>query len=485
MVTYEVTNCLKVTGLPSPIQDYFEQTSVYDTTPYSDPNNSIPPQIVLFKKEDDSIFIPRGREKELINICYNQKLDLQNITQESPPDSLNLEISESINYTSGPFGFQEFVIKEMLKHTTSRIKIPPGGGKTNIACITMALLDRGPILFLAHTDRLLTQFRNTVTKVLGIPDSDIGMIKGKKRVIKTITCGSLRTLGKSDYDLESLKNKFKIVFFDECHLSSALTCRNVLLTLAPERLYGLSATPEHYASKDLSNLMTSLLGDIVVSIEENQIPGRLIPETYTRETGRMFKYSVTSDSPEWLKKKLMHCLHDSIAKDETRNNLIVQDCIKLVNSGFKPIICTSRVAHAHNLYQKLLENGIKMSCPYTIKESKKGSIQTKVDHKALNEDVFKIDRGELSGLIGTYTLFDTGFDCPVLSALLMVGPFSGRNTTRIEQTVGRIQRFTTEKKFAIVLDYTDDSNPENILRGWSSGRVEFYLRKYGKHSIIE
>jgi len=384
----------------------------------------------------------------------------------------------------GEGSYYGFMLNKDHLYLTEDFTVHHNSGKTVISCIAMALLGKGPVLFLAQKDRLLTQFRRTVTKVLGIPDEEIGIIKAKKKIIKPITCGSLMTLGKEGFDLDSLKDTFHTIFFDECHLSTALTYRTVLLKLAPERLYGLSATPEHYSSDELSNLMTALLGEIVVTIHENQIPGRLTPETYTRETGNTFFYDVTDSMEEWRKRKKMHKLQDEVCNNEVRNNLIVDDCVRLISMGFKPIICTARVLHAKIIYEKLLERGIHISYPYTIKTTDKGAIQTKVNHKQLNEDVFKVESGELAGIGGTYTLFDTGFDCPSLSALILAGPFSGGNTTRIEQTVGRVLRFTVEKKYAVVIDYTDDSNPNNKLRDWSEGRKEFYEKKYSKHSKI-
>jgi superfamily II DNA or RNA helicase len=485
VITYEISNCLRITGLPLELVEHFKRSCTYDTSPYKTDSNDVPEVLNLFKEEAGYVYIPRGKEQELLNLCATYNLPITKSFSGCSGDQLDLEISPKINYTSGPYSFQGPAVETFLNYHTARIQAPPGAGKTILSCLAMAKVNKGPVLFLAQRDRLLTQFRKTVTKALSVPEDEIGIIKAKKHVIKPITCGSLMTLGKKDFDLEALRNTFTTVFFDECHLSTALTYRTVLLTLAPERLYGLSATPEHYSSQELSDLMTAMLGEIVVKITEKQIPGRLTPETYERKTGRVYTYTVNEHTEEWRRRKLMHKLNDNIANDIHRNDMIVRDCVELVKMGYKPIICTNRVLHGQILHKKLLEHGVNMSYPYTIKENKKGETLTKVNHKQLNEDVFKVEDGELDGLIGTYTLFDTGFDCPSLSALLMAGPFSGRNTTRIEQVVGRILRFTIDKQFAIVFDYSDESTPNPQLDDWAIGRCDFYQRKYkNNHRII-
>jgi superfamily II DNA or RNA helicase len=431
------------------------------------------------------IAIDSGFEAELISHAQKSSLPIEGTFVGAPAINYKYEISPEINYKTGVYGYQDRAVTELLKHSTARIQAPAGSGKTVLACLAIALLGKGPVLFLANKDRLLRQFRYTVTKVLGIPEEEIGLIKANKHIIKPITCGSLQTLGKENFDLEAIKTAFNVVFYDECHLSTALTYRRVLTTLAPERLYGLSATPEHYSSQDLSNLMRALLGEIVVTISDSEIPKRLTPQTYTRETGRTFTFKGDKTSPEWLKRKLRHKMQEDICHDFERNQLIVNDTLTLLNLGFKVLLCTSRVAHGEILHKMLTERGANFSFPYKTKTTKKGKVTTKVDHKRLDVEVDEVGLGKKGGIIGTYTLFDTGFDCPSLSALLLVGPFSGSNSTRIVQSVGRIQRFLPEKSSAVVIDYTDDSNPQNVLRTWAISRSEVYQRTYGRHDTID
>lgn len=483
MIKIAITNRLEITGLPRDLEDFYRHRCVYNTSVYrtDDLENE---ELNLCENTENGISIPRGLILEVKDLCEKRglKVEIQNKGFSGEPHNYN--ILPDINYTSGVYGYQGRCVEEMLKYTTARLQAPAGSGKTTKMCIISALLGKGPLLYLANKERLLKQFRLTAEKVLGIKEEDIGIIKQKKCTIKPLTCGSLQTIGKEGYDLEALKDQFQVVCFDECHLSTALTYRTVLLGLAPERLYGFSATPEHYASEDLNHLMTALLGPIAVTVRDDEIPKRLMPDTFSRLTGCSFYFSANSDAEEWRKRKQRHKLYEAIGDSEPRNELIVTDCLKLLSAGHKLLICVNRVSHGNKLYDILSSHGVKCSFPYKIKTTKNGEEKAQVDHKKLNEEVFEIEKGNINVIIGTYKLFDTGFDCPSLSAVLYAAPFSGDNTTQIIQSAGRIQRFRIEKKHPVVIDYLDDSAPINILKHWGDKRAKFLEKTYKSYDII-
>jgi superfamily II DNA or RNA helicase len=482
MVKCIISNTLEVIGLPADLEDYYQYKCRYDTSVYS--SDDVPEILNLFERTTSGISIPRGLLFEVKNFCNSRGLPLQVVNEGYKGELFEKEILPEINYTSGVYGYQGKSITQLIADPTARLQAFAAAGKTSIMCMIASILKRGPCLYLAHKDRLLKQFALTAEKVLGIDESDIGVIKQKKRIIKPLTYGSLCTLGKEDFDLESFKYKFNTVFFDECHLSTALTYRRVLLGLAPERLYGFSATPDHYASDDLTHLMQALLGPITVVIKDSDVPQRLMPTTYSRLTKHTFYFNADSNAEEWRKRKQRHNLYDAIGNSSSRNNLIISDALKLIKAGYKLLICVNRVSHGKELFDLLTKNGINLSFPYKITETKTGEIKSQVDHKKLNDDVLDVERGKLDGMIGTYKLFDTGFDCPSLSAILYAAPFSGDNTTQIIQSIGRVQRYRVGKPSPVLLDYVDDSQPVNILKHWASKRTEYLQITFKDHDTI-
>lgn len=483
MILCKVSNRLEISGLPLNLQTYFQNISKFNTEAFQ--TEDIPAFLDLFERIDNAtIKIPRGFLDLLEDLCAKHNLKLQVLYENINSEELNLNINPSIEYRTGIFQYQGRIVDELLSYKTCRLESSAGSGKTCMACIAIGLLNKGPILFLVNKDRLLRQFINTAVKILNVSEEDVGIIKASKYSLKPITVGSLQTLGKETFDLEKLKYYFNTIFFDECHISSALTYRRVLLGLSPERLYGLSATPEHYSSQELNNLMHGLLGPISVKVHDYEIPERLTPQTATRETGLTFYYNVSHKDPEWKKFKCRNKLYNEIATNEYRNKLIVKECKKLIKLGHKVLIMAARVAHCQVLANMLEQEGIILSFPYTIKERKGKEPDQKVNHKKLDQDVLLIEEGKIQALIGTYNLFQTGFDCRALSAIQFASPFSGENSTMLVQAIGRIQRHFFNKKNAIVLDYTDNSHPVNVLRQWSNDRASFMQNKYGRHEHI-
>src|SRR5690606_33995095 len=120
--------------------------------------------------------------------------------------SYPFQIQPHINYTSGVYSYQGRVVNELLDWHTVRLTAPCGAGKTVLACLFAGILQEGPILFLAEKDRLLRQFINTVESVLGIPSSEVGLIKADKFILKPITAASLRTVGKETFDINQIKD---------------------------------------------------------------------------------------------------------------------------------------------------------------------------------------------------------------------------------------------------------------------------------------
>jgi superfamily II DNA or RNA helicase len=481
VVILRLSNYLEIENPPASLEKWLEGFCVFKTTNYAN-NDDIPPILNLFQKDGNTISVPRGlletvRERLSVGHCA---FTLEDLT--TKPEHFDFKINPEIKYKTGIFSFQKRAVDELKKFYTVRLESPTGSGKTTVACLLAGELQEGPLLFLVNKDKLLRQFVATATKVLGIPKENIGIIKAQKYSIKPITVGSLQTLGKESFDLEAIKHTFTTVFFDECHISTALTYRRVLLGLAPQRLIGLSATPEHYFSDDLNDLMTAMLGPVGIVILEKDVPGRIIPETYTRETGLTFTYKAAPDAKDYIRNKCRDRLFKELAASRPRNHIIFNDCRMLLKAGHKILLAVARINHGKTLYDAFTSLGILASFPYKITTDE----LYKVDHKKLDADCERIADGEISVLIGTYSLFQTGFDCPELSALVLAAPFSGLNSTAIKQAVGRIQRYSFNKESAVVIDYLDDiyvchtkevyeqgkknTRPYNLLRDWAEDR---------------
>ena len=475
-----VSNVLTLTSIPKDIKERLRVYCKYDISAFAGEDGGY--ALDLYKEIDnDTVQVPRGLLPYLQIYCTRNNIPIKIEFDTAPAVDYCFKINPKVKYTEGVYGYQGRAVQELLSHHTVRLRAPTGSGKTVMACLFAAILNKGPILILANRQRLLNQFYIALSHVLGFSREEIGIIKAEKRVIRPITLGSLQTLGGKNFDISSIKHEFHVVIFDECHLSTAVTYRNVVLGLAPRHLIGLSATPEHYVSQDLNSLMTSMFGPIGVVIEEHEIPGRLTPTTISRYTNMSFPYKAGKKSPSYIRYKCQHLLFDKIASSDKRNKLITRDTQILVKKKHKVLITTTRVIHAKLLYDLLVDKGIKCSFPYTYKVTKSGKESVKVNHKQLDLDVEQILEGNIDVLIGTYGLFQLGFDCSALSAIQFAAPFSGWNSTALKQAVGRVLRRYFNKDSAVVVDYVDDSYPVNVLNNWFEGRTNTLIKEFNNH----
>lgn len=488
-IVCRVSNKLEVSGLsPSLIEKLREFCTYTIFTPSEDGKKNIPTELSYFERKKNSIVIPRGCLWALQDLAASKKIPVKVELNTFAGKPLNLKINKKVNYTSGPFHYQGRAVKELQNFYTTRLESPTGSGKTTMACLHAALVGKGPVLFLADQDRLVEQFIKTAIRVLGLKREDIGIIKAQKFSIKNITVGSLKTLASKSFDLNAIKDKFYTVYFDECHISTATTYREVILGLAPTNLIGLSATPEHYSSDSLNRLMEALLGPVGVVVLPEEIPGRINPKIKCIKTGLRFPFMAGEDAPRLWKMKCQHKMQTEIALNKVRNNIICNDTRKLVDQGHTVLITVQRVFHGEFLKQQLEDLGLRVSFPYkTVKRTKKdkkgNSTDEKedveiVDHKQLDADVEAVLDGKIDVLIGTYKLFTKGFDCDVLSALQIAGPFSGINSTMVIQVVGRIQRHYFGKEHAVVYDYHDTSYTNPVLGKWAEDRENCLLENF-------
>lgn len=476
-IVCRISNKLEISGLSNGLIKKLEEFCSY--TIFID---DVPTTLSYFERKKDYVVVPRGCLWAIQDLVESQKKKIKIELKTAKGSSINLKIDKKVNYTSGPFHYQGRVVNDLQNFYTTRLESPTGSGKTTMACLHAALVGKGPVLFLADQDRLVEQFVKTAIKVLGLKREDIGVIKAKKFSIKPITVGSLKTLAGDNFDLKAIRDKFYTVYFDECHISSAVTYRQVIMGLAPTYLIGLSATPEHYSSDSLNRLMEGLLGPVGVTVSPEEIPGRINPKIEIVKTGLSFPFKALEDAPVLWKRKCQHKMQKDIALNQTRNMIICNDTQRLVKEGHKVLIAVQRVFHGEILKNELEKRGLKVSFPYkTVTRTKddKEVEQELVDHKQLDADVEAIIDGKIDVQIGTYKLFAKGYDCQVLSALQIAGPFSGINSTMVIQVVGRIQRHYFGKAGAVVYDYHDTSYPNNILGIWANDRENCLLSNFG------
>jgi superfamily II DNA or RNA helicase len=312
---------------------------------------------------------------------------------------------------------------------------PAGSGKTVMGLVITSVIGL-PVLWLTHTNTLFKQTINRAENIIPfLKNGNISTIKGSKwNYDKPFTIGMVQTMIRNPEKVESISNEFGVVILDEAHHCPAKTFTDVISLLNPKYLFGLTATPNR--ADRLETLMYDVIGPVLIDIPINRIVddgGIILPTVIYKEietkkindnnTNRLLKYLVNH---------------------KKRNNTIVSDIVQEAMNQEICIALSTRKEHCEILYTltKLSweKTGIATG-DYSLKENEK-TIQD-------------LEEGKITVIFTTPDLLGEGFDVDILSRAFICLPF--RSETRVEQLIGRAQRYHKDKKNVNIYDYVDTS----------------------------
>jgi superfamily II DNA or RNA helicase len=367
------------------------------------------------------------------------RMRLLNMVDNTPDktiiDKRSIHEFKEINSASIKFrSYQERAIAAMYQAEEGMLVAPAGSGKTVIG-LSMIPLYGQPCLWLTHTNALATQALERIKQFLpDMKEGDVGLIGNSKwNMGKRVTVGLIPTLVRRPKELFEMRNDFGLVILDEAHHCPASTFLKVISSLNPFYLFGLTATP--YRRDKLEELMFQTIGPTVHRIEVKEV----------KETGGIIMPKVLYRS---VKSKPIHgnniqaILKDNIVPNEKRNGMITGDVLREAVAGNYCIVVTDRKAHAEILYD-LISTGWE----------KTGIATGNYKKKYVEEQSERLNNKEITVLVCTFALLGEGFDVPFLNRAFVTMPF--RAEGRIEQLIGRVQRYAPDKADALVYDYVD------------------------------
>ena len=121
--------------------------------------------------------------------------------------------------------------------------LPTGCGKT-VVFNTVANMQPGNVLILAHRDELIEQARDKYQRMFNeLP----GKIKAAETDLKRVTVGSVQTMARRDYT-----GLFQTVIVDEAHHSISDSYQSVLGQFPEANVLGVTATPDRGDKKSLA-----------------------------------------------------------------------------------------------------------------------------------------------------------------------------------------------------------------------------------------
>ena len=203
-----------------------------------------PDRIETWKHEGDEFTLPRGALAKLREVLQRHELPWTVVdcrTKGSGP-RYTRQLVHKPN-PSAPDGgdlrwYQEEAIEAAVARQNCLLRAPTGSGKTTTAIGIIARL-RLPTLIVVWTSGLLEQWRQRIAAELGIPESEIGIIGGGKRIVRPITLAMQQSLVKGN--AAALRGVFGVVICDEVQRFGAATFLGVVDEFDSHYRIGISA----------------------------------------------------------------------------------------------------------------------------------------------------------------------------------------------------------------------------------------------------
>ena len=409
---------------------------------------AIPRIISCFDITNEYLAMPRGCEDAIRSFLNDNTVTYTII------DKTNHGNKISVSFQGEEREEQLEAINALLPYTNGILHATTAFGKTVTAA---AIIARKKVntLILVHSKALLKQWHDRLTEFLNIdyPQHEEKNKRGRRKVFSPIGCfdSSGNTLHgiidialiQSCLDEDGVKpfvQDYGLVIVDECHHVSSITFEQVLMSIKAHTIYGLTATPIRKDGHQPIIFMQCgpirFSTDVKSQIAKQSFDRFLIPRFTSYNSILEDRLSIAT-------------LYKYLSEDEIRNNLIVEDICKAVNTGRTPIILTNRTAHVSVLAEKLkatIKNVISLTGTGTTKEKRETMqrLQTIPDSEQLV-------------IVATGKYVGEGFDYPRLDTLFLALPISWKGL--LTQYAGRLHREYEGKKDVRIYDYIDIHEP--------------------------
>ena len=347
---------------------------------------------------------------------------------------------------------QEHAVRALRAHDIGVLVAPPGVGKT-VAGIRMIAERARNTLVLVHLRPLLEQWVAQLAMFLDVDPRSIGRIgDGKRRATGVIDVAMFQSLVRGG-TVADLVAGYGHVVVDECHHVSASSFEQVLSEVRARYVTGLTATPKRRDGQHPIFEMQLGPARYVVDRRSSSAASPFARRLVVRETE--FELTGETDLP-------IQRIYRSLAGDERRNDLILNDIIGSLAAGRSPLVLTERKDHLDFLAGRL-----RAFTKHLI--VLQGGVGAKKRREALAA-LAAIPDGEEFLVLATGRYIGEGFDDARLDTLFLTMPVSWRGT--VVQYTGRLHRLHPGKTEVRIYDYVDRRVP--VLARMYERRVTGY-----------
>lgn len=328
--------------------------------------------------------------------------------------------------------YQEGAVQAILSRKQGVIHAVTSAGKSLI--ILKAICEKKlPALIVVHRKILMQQFLEDIEKYVRTKDG--------KRIAPNIISGGSKhsdtpspitiSIDKSlSIHLEKYKEKFGVVFQDECHLAPADNMLKLINSLNSEFRFGVSGTLKRKDQKEF--LIFATFGGVIYKITKEQLLAmkRVVPvEIVITESQTQFDYEGAIE--EYGVTKAYQLMEKTLSLCPDRNERIVDLIAGIKNQ--KTIVLSKLVQPCYELQKKLLD-----------KHGIKSGVLTGRNSKEALESYEQMKHKNLEVIFATIGCVSTGVSISDLDNIVLISPLY-TNELLLHQIRGRLMRISPGK----------------------------------------
>ncbi len=390
------------------------------------------PRVIACGQEfPQHIAVPRGCLDETLALLEEHKIRPDVRDERYPGTAIEVKFQGQLR------PFQEESVAKIILHDEGILSAPTAFGKTAVAAWLIANR-KVNTLVVVHRQQLLDQWQERLAMFLDLPAKSIGHIGGGKADrTGRIDVAVIQSLYRKD-EVKDFVAEYGQVIVDECHHISAFTFEQVMRSVKAKYVVGLTATPTR---KDGHHpIIYMQCGPVRFSMS-----ARTMTETTPFEHKVTPRYTEFRMEPE-LTDVTIQDIYAALVGDTSRNQMIVDDIKRSVESGRCPLLLTGRTEHLQYFAAKL--SGVAKHV-FVLKGG-----MGKKQRREMAVALASVPESESRIILATGSYIGEGFDDARLDTLFLAMPISWKGT--LQQYVGRLHRLHDSKRFVQVYDYVDN-----------------------------
>lgn len=442
---------VKTDNLPSVLLNQIKQLAAFQNPEFYRRQSMrlstfLTPRVICCSEILDSyLCIPRGCLEDIFYLMneYGIKVDMKD--ERTQGRKVKFKFYGSLNKE------QQIASRKILKNEMGVVVAPSGVGKTVLGIYAIAKRKTNTLI-LIHRKPLMEQWQVQLASFLSIDLKDIGQIgAGKNKANGLLDIAMIQSMERKGVVDDRIAD-YGFVIVDECHHISAVSFERVLMEAKAKYILGLTATP--YRRDGHQPIIHMQCGPICYQRKQKDV------------IQQISKYLIiprlTKFVCEWSGESNIYDLWPKLINDKERNELIVNDIVKVAGEGRFPIVLTERRKHL-----KLLEGMLQGKIEYLAVLY--GGLRAR-EHREILKELRNCPDGKKKAILAIGSYIGEGFNEPRLDTLFITMPISFKG--KVVQYAGRLHRSYHGKEEIRIYDYVDKEIP--VLLGMYRKRTKAY-----------